>query len=152
MFRIGIVDIMTILKYLLYAYPIIFYSLFVLFYFFQLKFTYFLSFESKILELYLSANKLDKITRGQFNGLANLELLYIDKNQIEEIELNSFENLNNLKQLNIQSNRVKVIQDKLLGDKTKLETLNLYQNKICLCWSVRDKITQETTVFLRLRV
>jgi len=94
------------------------------------SFLFDLNFESNIQELYLSANKLDKITRGQFNGLAKLELLYIDKNQIEEIELNSFENLNNLKQLNIQSNRVKVIQDKLLGDKTKLETLNLYQNNI----------------------
>jgi Leucine-rich repeat (LRR) protein len=94
------------------------------------SFLFDLNFESNILELYLSANKLDKIKRGQFNGLANLEQLFIDQNQIEEIELNSFESLNNLKQLNIQSNRIKVIQDKLLGDKTKLETLNLYQNNI----------------------
>jgi Leucine-rich repeat (LRR) protein len=87
-------------------------------------------FQSNILELYLSMNKLTKIKSGQFKGLINLEKLFTDKNEIQEIELNSFEDMNKLILLNIQSNKIKVIQDNLLHNKIDLDILYLYQNSI----------------------
>jgi Leucine-rich repeat (LRR) protein len=87
-------------------------------------------FESNILQLYLSENKLTKIQQGAFNGLFKLEILHLDKNNIDEIEINSFENLNTLKELKIESNKIKIIKNGILLGKTNLEILNLYQNSI----------------------
>ncbi len=42
-------------------------------------------FESNILQLYLSANKLTKIQQRTFNGLSRLQILHLDKNEIDEI-------------------------------------------------------------------
>ena len=61
----------------------------------------FTSFESNILELFLTENKLTEIRYGQLNGLSKLETLFLDKNQIEEIESHSFENLLQLKHLRL---------------------------------------------------
>ncbi len=51
-------------------------------------------FESHMLQLYLSENKLTKIQQRTFNGLSKLEILHLDKNEIDEIEINSLANLN----------------------------------------------------------
>jgi Leucine-rich repeat (LRR) protein len=87
-------------------------------------------FESNILQLYLSHNKLTKIQQRTFNGLFKLELLHLDKNIIEEIEKNSFTNLNDLKELKIESNKIKIIKNGIFLGKTNLEKLFLYQNAI----------------------
>jgi Leucine-rich repeat (LRR) protein len=87
-------------------------------------------FDSNILELYLSENKLTQIRYKWFNGLFRLQILFLDKNQIEEIEENSFEKLNNLVELRLESNQIKIIKNEMFFDKTKLEILNLYHNNI----------------------
>jgi len=87
-------------------------------------------FDSNIVELYLSENKLTKIRYKWFNGLFRLQTLFLDKNQIEEIETNSFEKLNNLIELRLESNQVKIIKNEMFFDKTKLKILNLYHNDI----------------------
>jgi Leucine-rich repeat (LRR) protein len=87
-------------------------------------------FESNILQLYLSENKLTKIKQRTFNGLFKLEILHLDKNIIEEIEINSLANLNQLKELKIESNKIKIIRNEMFFGKTNLEILNLYQNSI----------------------
>jgi insulin-like growth factor-binding protein complex acid labile subunit len=87
-------------------------------------------FESNILQLYLSENKLKKIQQGAFKGLFKLEILHLDKNNIDEIEMNSFENLNKLKELKIESNRIKIIKNGILFGKINLTSLYLYQNSI----------------------
>ncbi len=48
-------------------------------------------FESHLIELYLSNNKLRKIHRELFNGLSKLEILCLDNNNITEIDVDSFE-------------------------------------------------------------
>ena len=53
-------------------------------------------FESYILQLYLSENKLKKIQPKTFNGLFKLETLHLDTNEIVEFEKNSFACLNKL--------------------------------------------------------
>jgi Leucine-rich repeat (LRR) protein len=87
-------------------------------------------FESHILELYLSENKLTKIKQGAFNGLLRLENLHIDKNEIAEIEKNSFNNLKSLKKLKIESNKIKIIKNGVYFHIKDLEILDLYQNSI----------------------
>jgi insulin-like growth factor-binding protein complex acid labile subunit len=87
-------------------------------------------FESNILQLYLSENKLTKIKQRTFNGLFKLQILHFDKNFIEEIETNSLANLNQLKELKIKSNKIKIIRNEMFFGKTNLEILNLYQNSI----------------------
>jgi len=88
------------------------------------------SFRSKMLELYLSMNKLTRIKCGQFNGLINLRTLFIDKNLIEEIELKSFDMLGNLVRLNMKSNRIKMIKSDCLSSLNNLEIINLDTNQI----------------------
>jgi len=61
-------------------------------------------YETHLLELYLSENKLNIIRLRTFQGLFKLDILLVDFNQIYEIEVNSFENLNDLRPLNVQSN------------------------------------------------
>jgi Leucine-rich repeat (LRR) protein len=87
-------------------------------------------FETHLLKLHLSENKLIQIKRGSFNGLVKMVSLFLDKNQIEEIEFNSFENLNELKELNILSNKIKMIKNEFLSERIQLEYLYLYQNNI----------------------
>jgi Leucine-rich repeat (LRR) protein len=87
-------------------------------------------FDSNIVELYLSENKLTKIRPKWFNGLFRLQILFLDKNQIEEIEENSFEKLNDLVELRLESNQIKIIKNEMFLGKTKLEILNLFQNDI----------------------
>jgi insulin-like growth factor-binding protein complex acid labile subunit len=87
-------------------------------------------FESHLIELYLSENKLTKIKQRTFNGLSKLEILHLDKNDIDEIEINSLANLNQLKELKIESNKIKIIRNEMFFGKTNLEILNLYQNSI----------------------
>ncbi len=87
-------------------------------------------FESNILELYLSENKLIKIQQKTFNGLFRLQILYIDKNQIEEIEVNSFENLNDLKLLHIHFNKIKIIRSFTFKNLNKLDVLKADNNEI----------------------
>ena len=90
----------------------------------------FTSFESNILELFLTENKLTEIRYGQFNGLSKLETLFLDKNQIEEIESHSFENLLQLKHLRLHSNKIKLIENEMLSGEIHLEILYLHQNNI----------------------
>ena len=71
-------------------------------------------FESNILELRFSDNKLREINYVQLNGLIKLEILYLDKNQIEEIEIGLFQNMPNLKQLYLHLNKIKLIQNEQL--------------------------------------
>jgi Leucine-rich repeat (LRR) protein len=87
-------------------------------------------FESNILELFLSENKLTKIQQRTLNGLFKLQKLHLDKNVIEEIEKYSFDNLNDLTELKIESNKIKMIKNEMYFGKTSLEILNLYQNSI----------------------
>jgi Leucine-rich repeat (LRR) protein len=88
------------------------------------------SFRSKILEFYLSMNKLTKIKYGQFTGLISLQTLFIDKNLIEEIELKSFDMLSNLVRLNMKSNKIKMIKSDCLSGLDNLEIINLDTNQI----------------------
>jgi Leucine-rich repeat (LRR) protein len=87
-------------------------------------------FESNILELFLSDNKLTKILQRTLNGLFHLQILHLDKNEIEEIDENSFANLNKLKELKIESNKIKIIKNEMFFGETGLEILFLYQNSI----------------------
>jgi Leucine-rich repeat (LRR) protein len=87
-------------------------------------------FESNILEMYLSENKLKKIERGTFAGLTRLQKLYLDENQLEQIEENSFSYLNALKELNLQSNMIKMVRNEMFFDNSNLEILHLYKNSI----------------------
>jgi Leucine-rich repeat (LRR) protein len=87
-------------------------------------------FESNMLELYLSENRLTKIQKSAFNGLSKLLILHLDKNQIDEIAKNSFAHLNQLKELKIESNKIKIIKNEMFFGETVLEILNLYQNSI----------------------
>jgi Leucine-rich repeat (LRR) protein len=87
-------------------------------------------FESNILELLLSENKLTKIQQRTFSGLFKLQILHLDKNVIEEIDKYSFYNLNNLRELKIETNKIKIIRNEMFFGKTVLEILYLYQNSI----------------------
>jgi Leucine-rich repeat (LRR) protein len=87
-------------------------------------------FESNILELYLSENKLTTIKQRTFNGLFNLQILHLNKNEIAEIEKNSFANLNQLKELKIVSNKIKKIKNEIFFRIESLHCLYLYQNSI----------------------
>jgi Leucine-rich repeat (LRR) protein len=87
-------------------------------------------FESNILELYLSGNKLTTVKQGAFNGLFKLQILHLDKNEIVEIEKNSFANLNQLNELKIVSNKIKILKNEIYFHINNLESLYLYQNSI----------------------
>jgi len=87
-------------------------------------------FESNILVMYLSENKLKTIGHRTFSGLSRLRLLYLDRNKIEEIEENSFRNLKYLVELDIQSNNIKIIRNEMFFDNINVEILQLYKNDI----------------------
>jgi Leucine-rich repeat (LRR) protein len=87
-------------------------------------------FESHLIELYLSNNKLSKIHRELFNGLSKLEILCLANNLITEIGVDTFEKIPKLKQLHLHSNNIKVIHNEMFLDKLDLEVLYLYQNNI----------------------
>jgi Leucine-rich repeat (LRR) protein len=87
-------------------------------------------FESYLIELYLSNNKLKKIRREIFSNLFRLQILCLDNNLIEDINVDSFENMPNLKQLHLHSNYIKLVENEMFLDKAELEILYLYQNNI----------------------
>jgi insulin-like growth factor-binding protein complex acid labile subunit len=88
------------------------------------------SYETHLLELFLSENKLNKIQSKTFQGLLKLQVLLVDTNQIDEIEVNSFENLNDLRHLNFQSNMLRNIKYGSFNGLLKLQTLYLDKNEI----------------------
>jgi Leucine-rich repeat (LRR) protein len=87
-------------------------------------------FESNILQLYLSENKLATIKQRTFNGLFRLQVIHLDKNEIETIENDSFLTESNILELFLSENKLKNIKQGVFNGLFKMEILHLEKNDI----------------------
>ncbi|VDI69695.1 carboxypeptidase N regulatory subunit [Mytilus galloprovincialis] len=82
----------------------------------------------KLVNLDLSHNSLESVTKGMFTALGNLHDLNLDSNSIENIENNAFQSLLNLTVLDLSLNALMSVNHQMFAGLTKLRHLNLNAN------------------------
>ena len=81
-------------------------------------------------ELWLSGNKLTKISLGMFEGLESLELVTLHDNSVVSIEVGVFRKLTHCTQIKLDSNRLRQIKEGMFAGLNVLEELSLTMNGI----------------------
>ncbi|GIY30912.1 hypothetical protein CDAR_529841 [Caerostris darwini] len=72
---------------------------------------------SKLHELYVQSNKLEKVEDKWLNEkVPNVETLVLDSNDISELEEHAFANLASLKKISLSDNRIKIVKRSMFPD------------------------------------
>ena len=83
-----------------------------------------------VTRLHLNANKIDKLPKGVFDNLVNLECLYLNGNKIKELPEGIFDKLTKLKKLVLAANLIEKLPKGIFDKLVSLEQLQLGTNKI----------------------
>lgn len=81
-------------------------------------------------QLYIFQNGIDTLTREDFQGLGDLELLDLSQNELAQIPGGAFEMLSKLKNLDLSSNHMAHISKDSFSGLVQLERLYLHGNRI----------------------
>ncbi|KAM9770757.1 vasorin-like [Menidia menidia] len=80
--------------------------------------------------LYIFQNTITTLTKDDFNGLVELEMLDVSQNELTEIPDGVFEKLSKLKNLDLSLNRITHISKDSFSGLVQLERLYLHANRI----------------------
>lgn len=80
--------------------------------------------------LYLFANGIEGLSKEDFEGLENLEMLDLSQNKLTELPDKVFEPLTSLRNLDLSSNQISQISEQCFQGMALLERLYLYSNHI----------------------
>ncbi|XP_061778152.1 leucine-rich repeat-containing protein 19-like [Nerophis ophidion] len=83
---------------------------------------------SQLMELYLDANKVDKIPVTYFMVVPNLRVLSLSRNQINSLEAQSFSGLYALKMMNLSYNQLTHLPAQLFRGLNNLQVVDLQDN------------------------
>lgn len=106
---------------------------------------------NNLVYLNLSHNSIERLNKGIFDSLIQLEELILGNNQINFIDPGVFGKLRRLKKLNLSHNQIESVSKNLFDSNENLEELNLGNNKITLLESNNfSKLAKLKILYLNL--